>query len=75
MAIRECALKNPYFAKLFDVYRNRDAAALAFKAKGGKVLAKLGFDVPDELVLAAGLMPVQVYADPDKELVYTNKIL
>ena len=75
MAIRECALKNPYFAKLFDVYRNRDAAALAFKAKGGKVLAKLGFDVPDELVLAAGLMPVQVYADPDKELVNTNKIL
>ena len=75
MAIRECALKNPYFAKLFDAYQNRDAAALAFKAKGGKVLAKLGFDVPDELVLAAGLMPVQVYADPDKELVYTNKIL
>ncbi|MBR5731089.1 MAG: 2-hydroxyacyl-CoA dehydratase [Firmicutes bacterium] len=75
MAIRECALKNQYFAKLFDAYQNRDAAALAFKAKGGKVLAKLGSDVPDELVLAAGMMPVQVYADPQKELVYTNKIL
>ena len=75
MAIRECALKNQNFAKLFDAYKNRDAAALAHKAKGGKVLAKLGFDVPDELVLAAGLMPVQVYADPKKELVYTNKIL
>ncbi|MBQ1712204.1 MAG: hypothetical protein II024_03130, partial [Firmicutes bacterium] len=32
-------------------------------------------DVPDELVLAAGLMPVQVYADPYKELVNTDKIL
>lgn len=75
MAIRECALKNQHFARLYDVYQHRDAEALAFKKAGGKVLAKLGFDVPDELVLAAGLMPVQVYADPDKELVYTNKIL
>ena len=75
MAIRECALKNQHFAKLYDVYQHRDEAALAYKKAGGKVLAKLGFDVPDELVLAAGLMPVQVYADPDKELVYTDKIL
>ena len=75
MAIRECALKNQHFARLYDVYRHRDDAALAYKKAGGKVLAKLGFDVPDELVLAAGMMPVQVYADPDKELVNTNKIL
>ena len=75
MAIRECALQNQNFARLYDVYRHRDEAALAFKKSGGKVLAKLGSDVPDELVLAAGMMPVQVYADPDKELVYTNKIL
>ena len=75
MAIRECALKNQHFARLYDVYLHRDDAALAYKKAGGKVLAKLGSDVPDELVLAAGMMPVQVYADPDKELVYTNKIL
>ena len=75
MAIRECALRDPSFAKLYEVYLNRDAAAAAHKKAGGKVLAKLGFDVPDELVLAAGLMPVQVYADPDKELVYTSKML
>ena len=75
MAIRECALKNQHFARLYDAYQHRDAAALACKKAGGKVLAKLGFDVPDELVLAAGLMPVQVYADPYKELVNTDKIL
>jgi benzoyl-CoA reductase/2-hydroxyglutaryl-CoA dehydratase subunit BcrC/BadD/HgdB len=75
MAIRECALKNQHFARLYDVYLHRDDAALAYKKAGGKVLAKLGFDVPDELVLAAGMMPVQVYADPEKELVNTNKIL
>ena len=75
MAIRECALRDPSFAKLYEVYQNRDAAAAAYKKAGGKVVAKLGFDVPDELVIAAGLMPVQVYADPDKELVYTNKML
>ena len=75
MAIRDCALRDPSFAKLLDVYNNRDRAAAAYRKEGGRVLAKLGFDVPDELVLAAGLMPVQVYADPDKELVYTNKML
>ncbi len=75
MAIRECALQDPSFAKLLEAYNNRDKAAAAFRAQGGKVLAKLGFDVPDELVLAAGLMPVQVYADPDKELVQTSKML
>ena len=75
MAIRECALRDPSFAKLYEVYQDRDAAAAAYKKAGGKVVAKLGFDVPDELVLAAGMMPVQVYADPDKELVYTSKML
>ena len=75
MAIRDCALQDPSFAKLLDVYNNRDRAAAAYRKEGGRVLAKLGFDVPDELVLAAGLMPVQVYADPDKELVYTSKML
>ena len=75
MSIRKCALQDPSFAKLYEVYQNRDAAAKAVKAAGGKVLAKLGSDVPDELVLAAGLFPVQVYADPEKELVYTDRIL
>ncbi|MBQ9889980.1 MAG: 2-hydroxyacyl-CoA dehydratase [Firmicutes bacterium] len=75
MSIRKCALQDPSFTKLYEVYKDRDAAARAVKTAGGKVLAKLGSDVPDELVLAAGLFPVQVYADPAKKLVYTDQIL
>ena len=75
MHIRNCALESPAFAQLLDAYTNRDKAAKQWKANGGKVMAKLGFDVPDELAIAAGLLPVQVYADPAKELKETNTYL
>lgn len=75
MAIRECALKSAAFAALMDAYEHREKAALQWKAEGKKVIAELGCDVPDELLIAAGMFPVRVYADPEKELLETNKYL
>ena len=75
MSIRDCALKSTAFSRLKDVYDNREKEIKAAKAKGVKIIAELGCDVPDELLLAGGLMPVRVYADPEKELVQTNKYL
>lgn len=46
-----------------------------WRAQGKKVVGKLGFDVPDELLIAADMLPVQIYADPDRSLEETNKYL
>lgn len=75
MAIRACALESKAFTALKDVYDHRDTPAAAWRAAGKKVVGKLGFDVPDELLIAAGMMPVQVYADPKRSLDETNKYL
>lgn len=72
MSIRECALQSQAFAALKNVFENRDAAAKAWRAAGKKVVVKVGCDVPDELVMAAGMLPVQVYTDPAKPLVQTD---
>ena len=75
MSIRTCALQSSAFAALKEAYDNREAAITTWRAAGKKVVAKLGCDVPDELLLAAGMMPVQVYADPEKPLTQTNQYL
>ncbi|MBE6015617.1 MAG: 2-hydroxyacyl-CoA dehydratase [Lachnospiraceae bacterium] len=75
MSIRDCALKSAAFSKLKEFYDHREDGIKAARKKGTKVIAELGCDVPDELLLAGGLMPVRIYADPDRELVQTNKYL
>lgn len=75
MSIRACALESKAFAALKDVYDHRDTAAAQWRAAGKKVVGELGCDVPDELVIAAGMLPVHIYADPSKPLVETDKYL
>lgn len=75
MSIRETALRDPAFAELYRVYRDREAEAARWRDGGGRVLGKLGFDVPDELAIAAGFLPVQVYADPGRPLPLADKYL
>ena len=75
MSIRSCALESRAFAALKNVYDHREEAAARWRAQGKKVVAELGCDVPDELVIAAGMLPVRVYADPEKPLDETNKYL
>ena len=75
MGIRDCALQTPAFAELKAIYDDRDTVARRWKAEGRKVIGKLGCDVPDEMIIAAGMLPVQVYADADKPLDETDKYL
>ena len=75
MSIRSCALESKAFLALKDAYDHREKGAAAARAKGVKVLGELGFDVPEELVLAAGMFPVKIYADPAKSLEETDKYL
>lgn len=63
------------FLALKDAYDHREKGAAKARANGVKVLGELGFDVPEELVLAAGMFPVRIYADPEKALVETDKYL
>ncbi len=75
MSIRSCALESQAFLALKDAYEHREKGAAAARKKGMKVVGELGFDVPDELVLAAGMFPVRIYADPEKSLEETDKYL
>lgn len=75
MSIRSCALQSKAFAALKDVYDHREAVAAQWRSAGKKVVGTLGCDVPDELIIAAGMLPVRVYADPAKPLVETDKYL
>jgi len=75
VGIRQEVLACNAFRELKSVYDNREKVLLEQKAQGKKIVARLGCDVPDELVLAAGLFPVQVYADPQKVLTETDRYL
>ena len=75
MSIRACALQSEAFAALKDVYDHRDREAARWRAAGKKVIGELGCDVPDELILAAGMLPVRIYADPERPLAETDKYL
>ena len=75
MAIRQCALDCAAFAQLKHVYENREEIPAKLRAEGIKVIGKMGCDVPDELIIAGGMLPVQIYADPAKELKETDVYL
>lgn len=75
MGIRDCAKKSAAFMELFHSYCHREEAALKWKAEGKKVVRQLGADVPEELVIAAGMLPVKVYAGPERQLPYAGRYL
>lgn len=75
MSIREAALQSAAFRQLKEVYDHRESAAVAWREQGKKVVGTLGCDVPDELVMAAGMLPVRIYADPQRPLVQTDQYL
>lgn len=45
-------------------YRQRDAAALDWKKNGGKVVGYFCDNVPEELIMAAGFLPLRISGDP-----------
>lgn len=54
--------------ELVSAYEQRDRVALEWKEQGGQVVGCLGSDVPEELLLAAGILPVRVCGDPEADL-------
>ncbi|MDO9534920.1 MAG: 2-hydroxyacyl-CoA dehydratase family protein [Bacillota bacterium] len=50
--------------KLARAYYERNRAALEWKSRGGKVVGCLGNDVPEEILIAAGYLPVRVCGEP-----------
>lgn len=75
MSIRECALQSYAFTDLKRVYDHRDAVASEWRAAGKKVIGEMGCDVPDEFIIASGMLPIAICADPVKQMTETNKYL
>ena len=74
--LRECALENPAFLALYRVWLDRGAkAAAAHRAGGGRVVGCLGADVPEEYLLAGGLLPIRIAPDPKSDLEYADRYL
>lgn len=60
MAIRNEALSCSAFAKLKAAYDDRKAVLAGWKASGKKVVCIAGYDVPEEIILAADMLPFRV---------------
>ena len=74
--LRECALEDPAFGKLYRAFLDRgNEAAAAHRAGGGRVVGCLGADVPEEYLLAGGLLPIRIAPDPSSGLEYADKYL
>ncbi|MCC8059837.1 MAG: 2-hydroxyacyl-CoA dehydratase family protein [Clostridiales bacterium] len=75
MGVRECARNNSAFMLLKSVYEHREKAAREWREKGGKVVGILGSDVPVEILIAANMLPVQVYAVPGQSTTEAERYL
>jgi benzoyl-CoA reductase/2-hydroxyglutaryl-CoA dehydratase subunit BcrC/BadD/HgdB len=75
VALRDCAKNSLAFSELLEYYSNRELASQQWRQRGSKVVGQLGADVPDELIIAAGMLPVRIYADCHKPLTETDKYL
>ena len=73
--IRKCALESPSFSRLLDVWHNRARGAEEFRAAGGRVVGCLGEDVPEEYIIAGGMLPVRIPPDPESDLAEADRWL
>ena len=60
MAIRCEALNCAAFARMKEIYDDRKAVLSGWRSSGKKVVCVLGYDVPEEIILAAGMLPFRV---------------
>ena len=63
MAERKCALQNEAYQALREVYLNRDAALRKLKDQNKRLIWCVGSNVPDEVIMAAGMVPVRAFGD------------
>ena len=61
MSERNCALNSKAYLALKEVYEDRLKPAREWKANGGKTVWTLGCDIPDEIVISAGMLPVRTF--------------
>lgn len=55
--------------QLHDIYTDPHTYARRWKERtGGRVVGCLGLDIPEEMILASGMLPVQVKAAPEASL-------
>ena len=73
--LRECALENPAFVRLLRIWSGQEDPAAAFRAAGGKAVGCLGCDVPEEYLLAGGLLPLRIAPDPESDLAAADEYL
>lgn len=63
MTFRNCTASSSAFQGLLNVYQNREAAIDLLKSGKQPLIGKVGCDVPDELLIAAGFQPIQIWSD------------
>lgn len=63
------------FLKLSKAYSEREHAVPRYKNEGKRVAGCLGHDVPEEILIAAGYLPVQICGEPGKETPNADKYL
>lgn len=61
--------------ELAKTYAERDRAALEWKARGGQVVGCMGSDVPEELLMAAGFLPVRICGNPDADSTLADRYI
>lgn len=67
MSIRKEAMSNQAFLQMKKVYENRKLIVKEWKEQGKKVIGTLGYDVPDELVIAADMMQYRIFSQYDSD--------
>lgn len=76
MSYRKEALESKAFQELLHAYENPDEVAEAYQKDGKKLVWIVGVDVPEEVVIAAGMVPIRLRADNYRqELPYADKFI
>ena len=75
MAIEKAAQPESAVVKLKTAYYDRKAVLKAWKESGKKIVCVAGYDVPDELIIAAGMVPFRVTGFYGGERVSAEKYL
>jgi len=61
---RECTKESKAYRFFKDVYENREGSVAKLKASGKKVIWTFGGNVPEEVIYAAGMVPVRGWGCP-----------
>ncbi len=75
MGIRQCAGSSERFTRLLHCYTDRDQYLERSRKAGCLTVGCLGFGVPEEMILAAGMVPIMICADPGSELRCADRYL